>query len=182
MASLLPRLQADIFENNPRNEFDLKLFQTISAQQHNQNILISPLSVSVALAMTCNGAAGATESEIRKVLGLDDLTDQEINLMYRDILSMFNKQQGSQIIELANSIWIDKGFPVRPEFIDINREYFYSQVTDLDFSHPDASRIINQWVSQNTQGKITDLLDSSIDPAVVMYLINSYLLCGTMAI
>ena len=71
--------------------------------------------------MTYNGAAGA-ESEMRKVLGLDDLTDQEINLMYRDILSMFNKQQGSQIIELANSIWIDKGFPVRPEFIDINRE------------------------------------------------------------
>ena len=161
------------------NKFGLKLFREIVKQDKDSNVFISPLSVSMALGMTYNGAEGATEEAMRNVLELAGLTEQEINESYRSLIDLLTQLDPQVIFEIANSIWCREGFPVKEEFININRTYFDAEVAALDFSKPDASKTINGWVDEKTHGKITEIVPDKIDPMTVMFLINAIYFKGT---
>ena len=66
----------------------------------------------------------------------------------------------------------DKGVTFKPAFLQQNQEFYQAEVTSLDFSSPDAPGRINAWVSQNTNGKIPQIIDQ-IDPAQILFLINA---------
>src|SRR5690554_6807318 len=68
------------------NAFGIELFQTIRAESDEENLMISPLSVSVALAMAYNGADSGTKSEMEKVLKLNGLTKEQINASYKMLI------------------------------------------------------------------------------------------------
>jgi len=155
------------------NKFGLRLFREIVKQEKDSNVFISPLSVSMALGMTYNGAEGATEEAMRNVLELAGLTEQEINESYRSLIDLLTQLDPQVIFEIANSIWCREGFPVKEEFININRTYFDAEVAALDFNKPDASKTINGWVDEKTHGKITEIVSDPIDPETVMFLINA---------
>ncbi|MFQ6041536.1 MAG: serpin family protein, partial [Candidatus Poribacteria bacterium] len=74
---------------------------------------------------------------------------------------------------IANSIWHREMFPVEDEFIEINKTYFDAEVSGLNFSAPNASNIINEWVNQKTDGKIEKIVDAPINPLTMMFLINA---------
>jgi serpin B len=76
------------------------------------------------------------------------------------------------ILNIANSIWYKLNFPVQNEFINLNSQYYYAEVNELDFSLPEAKDIINGWVDEKTEGLIPEIIDN-ISPDVVMYLINA---------
>ena len=162
------------------NEFGLKLFRQIrTAEGDDSNLFISPLSVAMALGMTYNGAAGSTESTMRGTLELGDLTREEINTAYRDVIDLLSGLDGSVRFTLANSIWYRQGLPVRQEFIDVNREFFDAEVAALDFSAPGAAGTINDWVDEKTEGRIEDIVADPIPSEVVMYLINAIYFKGS---
>ena len=69
------------------------------------------------------------------------------------------------LLEIANSMWYNEGFPVEPEFINLNSHYFDAEVRELDFSSAEAVKTINDWVSSQTHGKI----DEIINPLIVHY-------------
>ncbi len=154
------------------SEFGFTVFKKIAQQSPDSNIFISPLSISLALGMTYNGAAGETKNAMRSTLGFENLTDNQINANYASLISLLRNKDTKVIMDIANSIWIREGFPVQPEFMDVNKKYFYARVANLDFSLPEAAETINSWVSDNTNGKI-DKIVQDIDPQVVMYLINA---------
>jgi len=154
------------------NRFGLKLFKEIILEEQDKNVFISPLSVSMALGMTYNGAAGTTEDAMRNTLEYGDLTQQEINESYRYLSSMLANLDPMAKFQIANSIWYRLGFHVEKEFIDINQTYFDAEVTGLNFDDPNAKDIINNWVNQKTNGKIPDII-YKIDPENVMFLINA---------
>lgn len=157
-----------------QNRFGLSLFTEVNAQEAgDRNLLISPLSVSMALGMTMNGAAGATRTAMEQTLGFDELSEDAINQTYRDLMDQLTGLDPNVIFQIANSIWIRDTFRVASDFIDVNRTYFDAEVEELNFDFPEAAQIINDWVNEKTNGKITEIVQAPIDPLIIMYLINA---------
>ncbi|MBS3808373.1 MAG: serpin family protein [Bacteroidales bacterium] len=161
------------------NQLGIELFkQVIDGQESDTNTLVSPLSVSLALAMTYNGAAGETKSAMEETMHLEGFTKQQINESYRSLMKELLSVDPKVTMELAQSIWYYQGFSVEEDFLNVNREYYNAEVQSLDFAAPDAVDIINQWCSDQTHGKIQEILDR-IPEGTVMYLINALYFNGT---
>jgi serpin B len=158
-------LQAD-------RQFAFELFKKVHALSGEDNLMISSLSASYALGMTYNGAAGDTREAFRQVLHFDDLTDQEVNESYQDLMSQLVTLDDQVQFTIANSIWYRLGYNVLEDFISTNREYFDAAVEELDFSDPGAKDIINGWIEEKTNDKIKDMLNF-IPSNAVMYLVNA---------
>ncbi len=154
------------------NLFGLELFQTILENDDSKNVMISPLSVALALGMTYNGAETTTEEAMKETLKLGGLTDEEINASYKSIIDQLVKLDPKVILNIANSIWYKLGYLVEADFIRVNRDYYYAEVNELDFARTDAVDIINGWIDTKTNGLIQDMLDQ-IPTDAVMYLINA---------
>lgn len=161
------------------NVFGLELFQEVMQDATaGENIMISPLSVAIALGMTYNGSASTTREAMEATLKLQGLTEDEINDGYKSIIDQLLDLDPKVIMEIANSIWYRQDFEVEDDFINTNKEHFYAEIRALDFNRPDARDIINQWVSDNTHQLIEEIIDF-IPPEAVMYLINAIYFKGT---
>ena len=155
------------------NKFGLKLFREIAKEEKDENVFISPLSVSMALGMTYNGAAGTTREAMQKTLELSGLTIEEVNKSYKSLLELLSQLDPKVRFQIANSVWYRKGMSFEEDFIDLNKTYFEALVSELDFADPKAAETINGWVDENTNGKITQIVDPPIDPLMIMFLINA---------
>ncbi len=152
--------------------FAFELFNKVYANSEEDNIMISPLSVSYALGMAYNGAAGATLDAFTDVLHFDGLTEQDVNESYLDLMGQLVTLDKKVEFSIANSIWYKLGFNVIEEFITKNQTYFDAGVEELDFDDPKAVDIINDWIEDKTNDKIEDMLDF-IPSGAVMYVINA---------
>jgi serine protease inhibitor len=154
------------------NSFGIGLFKAVSGDQPDSNVFISPLSVAMALGMTYNGADGATKDAMENTLELAGLSLEEVNSSYQSLITLLTKLDSRVKFQIANSIWYRLGLEVEQDFLDVNRTYFDAEAEALDFSSPDATRVINDWVSEKTSGKIKTIV-SAIPGDAVMYLINA---------
>lgn len=153
--------------------FGLKLFKEIARQQPDKNIFISPLSVSMALGMTANGASTTTLEAMRHTLELDNLTEEESNAAYQSLIELLTTVDPEVRFDIANSIWYRDTWTFNEEFLQRCIDYFKAVVQGLDFSDPAAADIINAWVDENTNGKIKEIVDQPISATTVMFLINA---------
>ncbi|NQS90651.1 serpin family protein [Patescibacteria group bacterium] len=160
------------------NTFGFKLLKEIVKEQTDKNIFISPLSISMALGMTYNGASGTTQKAMQETLELADLTIQELNNSYKHLIELLTGSDPKVQFQIANSIWYRQEFSFEKEFIDLSKIYFNAQVRGLDFNDPKILKRINGWVDENTNGKIKKIVDV-IDPFAVMFLINAIYFKGT---
>ena len=154
------------------NQFSLALFRQLAKAQPGKNVFVSPLSASMALGMTMNGAHGTTLDAMRSTLGFDTADLQQINAGYKGLIGLLRGLDPSTTFQLANSIWYRNGFRVRQSFVDAVTDPFGAEVRGLNFSDPSSLSVINGWVNSNTQGKIPSILDA-IDPNDEMYLMNA---------
>ena len=152
--------------------FGFELFREVYTLCEENNIMISPLSVSYALGMTYNGAAGTTLQAFNDVLHFGELTTEEVNESYKDLMDQLLHLDDQVEFSIANSIWYRLGFQVLSEFIKTNKDYFDAEVKEIDFTDPQTVEVINQWIEDKTNGKIQDMLDF-IPGNAVMYLINA---------
>jgi len=154
------------------NEFSLGLFRQLAKVQPGKSVFVSPLSASMALGMTMNGARGATLDAMRATLGVGTADLEQINAGYKGLIELLRGLDASTTFQLANSIWYRNGFPVRQTFLDAVKAAFSAEVRGLDFNDPNSVGVINGWVNSNTQGKIPTILDR-IGADDQMYLINA---------
>jgi len=161
------------------NQFGFKLFNQIIQAENQKNVFISPLSVSMALGMTWNGAAGETREAMGATLELEGLTVEGVNESYKSLIELLTGLDSKVEFKIANSIWYRFDLAFEQEFIDLNKSYFNALVSGLDFRLPNASNTINAWVDENTSGKIKKIVDDTIDPLTVMFLINAIYFKGT---
>ena len=172
--SALPR-PLSVAENkviSASNDFAFDLFRAGNPAQHKANVFISPLSASMALGMTANGADGATYDEMIAALRLNAATREEVGDGYKTLISLLRGLDPKTNFTIANSIWYDQTFPFNASFLDDSRKYFDAEVAGLDFGSPSTLNTINEWVSSHTNDKIPEILDA-IDPGEVMFLINA---------
>ena len=156
------------------NSFGFKIFKEVNEFENNEDssIFISPLSISMALGMAYNGAAGETRTAIQNVLDLNDLTLDEVNNSYKSLINFLTELDDRVVFEIANSNWIREGFPIKEDFINLNREYFDAEITELEFNDA-ACDLINEWCDEKTHGKITKIVNPPISPMTMLYLINA---------
>lgn len=163
---------------NSADNFALKIFKKIADDEPGKNVFISPLSISMALGITLNGAEGNTYEAMRNALSLSGVTQQEINESYQSLIQLLTKIDSKVIMQIANSIWYRNTIPVKPDFIETNKKYFNAVINPMNFNDPATVNIINNWVKESTNGKIDNIVDK-IDPQTIMYLINAIYFKGT---
>ena len=153
--------------------FGMDLFSAVSAEDKDkENIVISPLSLNIALAMVWNGANGETKEAIQKAMGISNYPPEEVNAYFKKLQDILPETDPRTKLSLANSIWTRQGFPIKESFYNINEKWYDAKVSELDFDSPKAVDIINQWCSDNTNGLIKEML-KNIPSNVVMYLMNA---------
>jgi serine protease inhibitor len=152
--------------------FGLGLLQQLHAAESASNLLISPLSASMALGMSMNGAAGPTYDAMRGTLGFATLDEAQVNDAYRGLIRQLRSRDAKVEFRLANSIWHDRAFAVKQPFLQAARDHFDAEVAALDFRSPGAPGTISSWAERETGGRIRNLVDR-IDPLDVMFLVNA---------
>ncbi len=150
-------------------DFAVELFK--SSIINNENSLISPLSMMLALAMTANGADNETKAEMEKVLG-GDLTIEELNkYLYSYVKGLPSEKKYN--VNIANSIWYNENQDsyFERDFLQTNKDYYDASVYMSPF---DAQTVkdINNWVEDKTKGMIDEIV-KQINSNTVMYLINA---------
>ena len=168
----LPEKSAQLI--NADNAFGLELFSRVASQaEKNTNSTVSPLSVSLALAMTYNGAQGETKTEMEKAMKLSGLSPEQINNSHKALVAALQSGDPQVVLEIANAIYYHQGFTVLPDFVSANRNFYNAEVNSLNFANTaEALETINGWVAQNTHDKIPTIIDT-INPALRMILLNA---------
>jgi serine protease inhibitor len=163
------------------NDFAFRFLKQVYGSAPDTSVFLAPLSASMALGMTMNGTAGATFDEMRSVLGFGSMALAQINVGYRDLMRLLLELDPKVEVGIGNSIWYREGFPVKAAFLDRTRLFFDARASAMNFSDPGAAAVINGWVKDQTRGKIEEIVDSPMDPATVMILINAVYFKGTWA-
>jgi serine protease inhibitor len=154
------------------NRFGFDLYRIVTAESPGGNVFVSPLSIALALAMTYNGAAGATAAEMADVLGYGGMKLEEINLSNARLLTELGGEIDEVRLDIANSLWMREGLAFRREFLERAKIHYDAQIRSLDFRLPTAKETINGWVSGETEGKIEELVDLIPEDAI-LYLLNA---------
>lgn len=161
--------EADENFENSYLDFSLNLFQNSLKESEEENLLISPLSVQLALAMTANGADGKTKQQMEAVLG-GWMTVEELN---RYLYSYRERKNNSQL-RIANSIWFQddaEKIQIEESFLETNASYYDAGVYEAPFDQQTVTDI-NNWISKNTDGMIENMLEQ-LDEDAVMCLVNA---------
>ncbi len=155
------------------NAFGLDLFAgVLDEAEPGKNVMISPLSVSLALSMTYNGAAGDTRTAFEQTLRTPDLSRDQINRYNQELVTALLAHDPKVILEIANSIWYRNEYQILPDFIERNQTYYSAEVNAADFINPATLGLINGWVDEKTHSKIEKIIDQ-INPESFMFLINA---------
>lgn len=154
------------------NEFGFDLFTQLRNQDKDKNLFISPLSIATALAMTYNGAAGETELAMKRTLKYGDMSQAEINQSSSALMAKLKSADPKVQLLIANSLWARLGVQFNPAFLERNRQFFGAEIAALDFNNPQTVNTINNWVSQNTSGKIPKIVEQTGGDKV-LFLINA---------
>ena len=161
--------------------FGINLFQAV--KQGDENLIFSPYSISVALAMAQAGARAETLQQINDVLSFS-LPFEDLHPAINALQLELNNRENSDYEEdkkdfelnIVNSIWGEKTYTFMPEYLDLLAENYGAGLRLVDFmNQPDASRKeINQWVSDQTNDRIQDLLpENSITNLTRLVLTNA---------
>jgi serpin B len=149
------------------NTFGFGLIQSLQASKQ-LNLLISPASIEIALGMAYAGTAGETADAMSHTLGLST-TSREAALKDLATLQITLKQPEEGVTrKVANSIWIDQSVHLSKEFSSDLAHTFKATFESLLFSDPATIGRINDWVSRQTEGKISHLLEAPPMPPMVL--------------
>lgn len=171
-AQKVERKEADNSFISSQMQLAVKLFKAANSETSDKNVLVSPLSIQLALAMTANGANGQTEEEMQALLGGDIPLDELNEYLYAYVSSLPSAEKYK--LGIANSIWFrdDDSLTVNDEFLQTNANYYNAQAYKSPFDSPETVADINNWVNTHTDGMIDKIIDE-IDPSTVMHLINA---------
>jgi serpin B len=139
------------------NMFALDFYSKVSAGSDlSDNIFYSPWSISTAFALVHEGARGETAGEIQSLFHFpdNDLKRQSFASILKDLSS----DQGNHTLKTANALWIMDGYMLLDDYLRIAREFYGSEVSNVDFPSEAARQQINEWVESRTNHKILNLI------------------------
>ena len=170
-ASLSPvRLTKQITTAN--NRFGFRLFDNLTKKQPDTNVCVSPTSISQALQMVYNGAAGRTSTGMALALSLQGLSLADVNQGSHNLLSSLPTNTAVAAkpqLAIANSLWIKQSQHLLPAFVQSTQTYYNAQVGSLQ----GAPNNINAWVAQHTNNKIMQIVTADDVAKAEAILVNA---------
>jgi serpin B len=155
------------------NTFGFRLLTAVQKKTPTGNVVLSPVSAALDLAMVLNGATGETQQQMLAALSLNGSDTTAINTANAQLIKVIRTPASSVTLSVADSLWVDnRRATLRPEYVKLTKEGYDAEINALDFSAPGAAARINSWASQQTQGRIPKVIDR-IDPAEFALLLNA---------
>ncbi|MDA3847689.1 MAG: serpin family protein [Vallitaleaceae bacterium] len=153
----------------------MEVLRSLWLDDPDSNHLISPVSLSFALAMLQNGAQGDTKDQITALLG----EEENLNEAYKNIMLYLTQDSGeNQALAIANSYWMRDDMTPKQAFIDTLKASYDAEVYISDFTSTDTVDSMNQWVEEQTNGMLKDTIDQ-LDPDTLSILMNTIYFKGT---
>ncbi|MDE5598073.1 MAG: serpin family protein [Lachnospiraceae bacterium] len=152
-------------------DFAIALLQE-NMTDETENVMVSPVSALMALAMTANGARGDTRENMLAVLAPNQSMDDLNSNIKKWADGLVSTDTAS--VKIANSVWFDESagdITVNEIFLQRNALYYHADIYQTAFQKSTVGAI-NQWVSNKTDGMITNILDQ-IPSNTRMYLLNA---------
>ncbi|OFY63663.1 MAG: hypothetical protein A2V64_12270 [Bacteroidetes bacterium RBG_13_43_22] len=155
------------------NSFAFDIFRKVEENEGSEkNIIISPLSISYALSMTLNGADGTTREAMLEALRVNGITPEEINNSYKNLTEALLTVDKRVIMNIANSVWTEDRISPKQSFIDILEDFYSAESKAFSITDPEAPDKINDWIGENTNGLIKEMIDK-LEDNTVMLIINA---------
>jgi len=155
------------------NSFAFDIFnRVLESAGENENVMISPLSISYALSMTVNGANGETRDDMLEALRLKGISVDGINNSYKNLTRALLSVDKRVLMSIANSVWIENDFTVKKTFTDILTDFYDADAKTFDINDASAPDKINTWIEDKTNGLIKKMIDK-LNDNTVMLLINA---------
>lgn len=163
------------FPDETITEWSVNMYNHLRGTGEDENILFSPLSIALAMGMMELGAQGSTRKEIRHSMGYEGLKGGEEFSFLRDFSNMASAEENQYVMKLANSLFVQNGFHVNEEFLQMLKMYFNAEVNHVDFSQNVAvANSINKWVENYTNSLLKDLVSpEDFDGVTNLALINA---------
>ena len=158
---------------NSSNEFSFEMYQEL--MDGDENVFFSPYSITTALGMAYEGARGKTATEMENVLDIPKDNKTRLEMM-KELQSMLNEKGDSYDLSTANAYWLREDGSLREDYKDAIENFYLAYGKKLDFAGDPAGSvdIINNWVEEQTNDKIKDLLsETDIDPMTYLILTNA---------
>ncbi|XP_072618332.1 corticosteroid-binding globulin-like isoform X2 [Vulpes vulpes] len=166
----------------PKNvDFAFNLYRHLVASSPDKNVFISPVSISMALAMLSLGACGYTRVQLLQGLGfnLTKMSEAEIHQGFRHLRHLLEKSDTMLEMTMGNALFLDRSLELLEPFSADTKHYYDLEAWATDFQDgTGASRQINEYIKNKTQGKIVDLL-SKLDSSAMLILVNYIFFKGT---
>jgi serine protease inhibitor len=172
-----------------QNAFGLALLQNLVGSNAGKSVFISPTSLFLALMLAENGANGATQLGFHKALqfpktlvekGTPAETEAAINTAAASLQKILQLQTGVEL-SIANALWGDDKFTFKPAYQEACKTHYNADATILDFQKATTADTINQWVSNNTKGKIPKVVDAAFVAQMTAILTNAIYFKATWA-
>lgn len=157
------------------NSFGFALFTNLIEGKLSENTIISPLSIDMALTMVWNGSANGTRSAMERVMGLKKDSDSvKVSEAWQKYVKGIEGESKGFKLNIANSLWIQDGQKLNPNFIHTSVDLLNAEVQQIDLENSVvAAALINKWVSDKTAGKITKAVSPDALSITEMVLINA---------
>jgi len=172
--SIKPKLsqtESDVLESG--NSFSISLFKQLTKEDTSStNLVISPLSASIALGMTMNGAMGKTKEEMKSVLRVKKFNLDQINNTYKKTIEDLIQMDPEVDVKLANAIFYRQNIGNDKLILKKSFENKIKQYFNAELSNDFRAKAMNNWVTNNTNGKITKLV-KSVDKNSYLVLLNA---------
>lgn len=155
------------------NDFAVELYKKINGNYQESNIFFSPFSIYMAYAMLFEGAAGETALEYINLFGFPQDENARREAM-KEELSRYQDKKSDYGVFTANSLWVNKKFPVMNSYKYTLRDYYFADLNLMDFSKASSVNKMNKWVSKNTNKRIKEIIShGQVDDNTKLVLINT---------
>jgi serpin B len=157
------------------NNLGLRIFE--SWPDAKKNICLSPYSITAALAMTYPGSSGETRMQMREALGFPENPDS-LASSFHALDALLSSDSGDKDVALrrANRLFGQQGYHFRTDFLSLLGARFSAPLQEMNFktAHEAARKEINNWVEEQTEDRIQDLLPGgSLDEEIRLVLVNA---------
>lgn len=154
---------------------NLMSFRFLEKMYKGENIIISPLSLQYALAMTANGASGETLQQIIDFLGYGDDGIDALNAYCKTMLEQLPAVDLDVTLKLTDALLVNDQFPLLPSFQKSVSDNYYAAVENMDFADPaQVAATINDWAKRSTNGFIDKVIESyEISEQAVAFIMNA---------
>ncbi|XP_074604220.1 uncharacterized protein LOC141857626 [Brevipalpus obovatus] len=155
--------------------FTVDFLRKVSVENDDENILVSPIGITILYTILLEGARGSTTDEIMHVFHMKPQFKNvgKIRIELKKLMKRFDHRDEDLTIMMANKVLINREYPLKPSFQQVVTDHYSASIDETDFRKGDAViKKLNTWVARETDNVIHKLFDDPLDKNDILVLIN----------